>query len=342
MGVRIDRPGVRWWDYQTVGAGIGLITAAGGIKTGAQGTLIKRKEYLADASFLVALQGEPALIEEIANALQMPKWTIYLGRKSCPPTVPVFTQPCKAENASWANPMYVEGGIKAALQSVPWYPRYGYEAPASSPVDLPCLIEWRKSSGNDIAPVDAEVWYDTPFSFDPPVHHPRLVMRDFVAVIVGEALQQRTPPPPRLRANYHNAEWKGEALVDAIDSETGVVTQQPKGARPRRLLKDFGLCVFCKCPATTVQHITYRRAGGNEGLEDLCSLCRLCHDAVTMIEYGLGMGLDRIDPTKVRWREDILRTREEILRFRSEEGRRRALRGAPEKVRLEVLEAEDL
>ena len=27
MGVRIDRPGTRWWDYQTVGAGIGLTTA---------------------------------------------------------------------------------------------------------------------------------------------------------------------------------------------------------------------------------------------------------------------------------------------------------------------------
>ena len=57
MGVRIDRHGTRWWDYQTVGAGIGMTTAGGGLKTGAQGTLITRREYLADASFLVALQG---------------------------------------------------------------------------------------------------------------------------------------------------------------------------------------------------------------------------------------------------------------------------------------------
>lgn len=34
MGVRIDRPGTRWWDYHTVGAGIGMTTAAGNVKTG--------------------------------------------------------------------------------------------------------------------------------------------------------------------------------------------------------------------------------------------------------------------------------------------------------------------
>ena len=85
--------------------------------------------------------------------------------------------------------------------------------------------------------------------------------------------------------------------------------------------------------------MSYRHAGGNERIEqELRSLCRLCHDAVTMIEYGQGMTLDRIDPCERRWRDDILRTRGEILRWRSEEGRRRALRSAPEDVRREVLE----
>ncbi len=111
--------------------------------------------------------------------------------------------------------------------------------------------------------------------------------------------------------------------------------------RKKRLEADEGLCVFCKSPATTVQHVTYRRAGGDEAPEDLRSLCRLCHDAVTMIEYGLGMGLDRINPCDPRWRDDILRTRGQIVRFRSEETRRRALREAPEKVRREVLEEDD-
>lgn len=318
MGVRIDRPGMRWWDYHTVGAGTGLTKAGGGLKTGAEGTLITRREYLADASFLVALQGDPALVERAAAALQSPKWPPYLGRKSCPPSMPVFTQPRNHSRENWKNPTTVEGDLKTALEHVPWYPRYKEDAPHDSSITRPCLIEWRAADANDIAPAEAEVWYDNPFSFDPPAHHPRLVMRDHVTVQIGEALQQRTPAPPRPRADYTNSEYRAR--------------------RAARMKSDGGLCVFCKNTATTVQHVTYRRAGGRETEDDLRSLCRLCHDAVTMVEYGLGMGLDRINPEEPRWRDEILRTRGEILRFRSEEGRRRALRDAPERVRREVLE----
>ena len=75
----------------------------------------------------------------------------------------------------------------------------------------------------------------------------------------------------------------------------------------------------------TVQHVTYRRAGGNETLDDLRSLCGLCHDSVTMIEYGLGMGIDRINPEDQRWRNLIIQKRDEILQFRSLQTRRRRL-----------------
>lgn len=312
MGVRIDRPGMRWWDYHTVGAGIGLTTAAGKVKTGAQGTLVTRREYLADASFLVALRGESSLIAELSAALVSPKRPVFLGRKSCPPSVPVLARPRVGE--SWTNPA-AHGNLRAALEAVPWCPRLkGDLAPAT----VTTLLEWRAASETDIAPEAAEVWYDNPVSFDPPAHEPRLVMRETVTVTVGSAVQQRTPAPPRPRAEYRNSEYEKR--------------------RAARLDSDHGLCVFCKNPATTVQHVTYRRAGGDEAQDDLRALCRLCHDAVTMIEYGHGMGLDRIDPCQPRWREDILRTRGEIVRFRSEEGRRRALRDAPERVKRELLE----
>lgn len=331
MGVRIDRPGTRWWDYHTVGAKTGIMRADGKepkktASTGEYETLITRREYLADASFLVVLQGDAVWIATVAEALRSPKWPLYLGRKSCPPSVPVFAQPRKGE--TWTNPMAVDGDIEAALQIMPWHPRYADDAPRdqhgkrSENIELPCLIEWRKRNDKDIAPLDAEVWYDVPFSFDPPVHHPRLVRRGQVAVKVGDALQQHAPPPPRPRADYNNGQYEKH--------------------RAERLQSDHGLCVFCKSPATTVQHITYRHAGGEERLEELRSLCRLCHDAVTMIEYGLGMGLDRIDPCDARWREDIVRTRADIIRFRSEETRRRALRDAPKEIRREALEEEDI
>jgi hypothetical protein len=44
-----------------------------------------------------------------------------------------------------------------------------------------------------------------------------------------------------------------------------------------------------------------------------------------MIEYGLGMGLDRINPCEARWRGQIIAKRDEIIRFRSLETRRRRL-----------------
>jgi len=326
MGVRIDRHGTRWWDYQTVGAGIGMTTAGGGLKTGAQGTLITRREYLADASFLVALQGGDAkLIHDIAAAIASPKWPVFLGRKSCPPSIPVLAAPRSSE--TWTNPTE-HRDLLTALGTIPWCPRYESDIPRDQnrrrreEVTLGCLIEWRAVNESDIAPAEAEVWYDTPVSFDPPVHEARLVVRDEVNVKVGDALQRVADPPPRPRAGYSTPQWR-------------------ENIRPGRLKDDGGLCVFCKSPATTVQHVTYRRAGGDEDPKDLRSLCRLCHDAVTMLEYGLGMGLDRINPEHACWREDIIRARDEIRRWRSEEGRRRALRGAPERVRRELLEEDE-
>jgi hypothetical protein len=168
-------------------------------------------------------------------------------------------------------------------------------------------VEWRSASECVVAPDDAEVWYDVPVCFDPPVHEPRFVLRGAVSPTVGEALQGPAPAMPRPRADYTNTEYRKR--------------------REERIKADAGLCVFCKSPGPrmTIQHVTYRRAGGDETLEDLRSLCGLCHDAVTMLEYGLGMGLDRINPEEPRWREPIIQKRAEILKFRSLETRRRRL-----------------
>ena len=117
-----------------------------------------------------------------------------------------------------------------------------------------------------------------PVTFDPPSHQPRFVIRKQLRVGPGgrgnTAVAAAQSPRPRLpgqRADYTNTEYRKR--------------------REERLDDDYHLCVFCKSPATTVQHITYRHAGGDESIDELRSLCRLCHDAVTMIEYGLGMGL---------------------------------------------------
>ncbi|HNY27706.1 MAG TPA: type I-E CRISPR-associated protein Cas5/CasD [Candidatus Sumerlaeota bacterium] len=303
MGVRMDRPGVRSWDYHTVGAEMEMRTAEGKTKSGA---MLTRREYLGDASFLVALQGEPALIAELRDALSAPKWTLYLGRKCCPPSRPILEQDFPAGEY---------GGLLETLASVPWRPRLTEDA---RPASLDCLLDWVPTDSEPEAPADALVWYDVPLTFDPPSHRPRFVVRTQLTTSKEEATAKefrvridRVPSPssvgapPRPRADYTNSEYRKK--------------------RQERLDHDRHLCVFCKSRATTVQHITYRHAGGGERLEELRALCRLCHDAVTMIEYGLGMGLDRINPEEERWREQIIRKREEIIQFRSLETRRRKL-----------------
>ena len=303
MGVRIDRSGVRWWDYHTVGARMQMQKAEGGTKPGA---MLTRREYLCDASFLVALQGDPELVRALHEAVLRPVWPMYLGRKSCPPSLPLVGSKDEPDAGCFPDPV-------AALRSVPWRPRLAGDEP---PEQIECVLEWRASAAEPTASADAEVWYDVAQSFDVPGHEGRLVVRELLTVgegrdvAIGPPRQTRTPPPLRPRADYTNTQYRKR--------------------REERLTADHGLCVFCKQPATTVQHLTYRHAGGDERLDELRSLCRLCHDAVTMIEYGQGMGLDRINPCDPGWRSAIIAKRDEIVAFRSLEIRRRRL--APEEV----------
>lgn len=51
---------------------------------------ITRRQYLSDAAFRVFLSGERVLLKKLGDALQNPIWGIWLGRKSCIPTAPVF------------------------------------------------------------------------------------------------------------------------------------------------------------------------------------------------------------------------------------------------------------
>lgn len=311
MAARIDRPGERWWDYHTVGAATGILAADGSVKTtastGELETLISRREYLADASFLVALQGDPQVVDIVRHVAERPIWPFFLGRKSCPPSAPILASPRPGEN--WANPGRY-GDLLTALSQVPWSPRRLDIDPEPPSGGVPCLVEWVPTNEGTLVPADADIWYDNPVSFCPPAHEPRVVLRTMLHVTIGGATLPRLPAPPRLHADYKNHEYRVR--------------------RVERLSRDHGLCVFCKAPATTVQHITYRRAGGNEALEDLRSLCRLCHDAVTMLEYGHGMGIDRINPEDPKWRELIIQKRRDIIRFRSLETRRRRL--SPEEV----------
>jgi CRISPR system Cascade subunit CasD len=84
MGVRVDREGRLSRDYHTA---LKVLKAGGGIKE----TEPSSRYYLADAAFLVGLEGEDlALLEKIQAALAKPIWPLFLGRKAFIPGLPIY------------------------------------------------------------------------------------------------------------------------------------------------------------------------------------------------------------------------------------------------------------
>ena len=51
--------------------------------------VITHRQYLLDARFGVILEGNRTLLENVAAALQDPRWGVWLGRKSCIPAEPI-------------------------------------------------------------------------------------------------------------------------------------------------------------------------------------------------------------------------------------------------------------
>ena len=84
MGIRVDREGKLQIDYQTSG---NILRSDGSISKNA---VVSRRYYLADAVFLVGLEGDLEELRRIDYALRSPTWQLYLGRKAFPPSVPIW------------------------------------------------------------------------------------------------------------------------------------------------------------------------------------------------------------------------------------------------------------
>ena len=97
FGVRKDQEGKLGMDYQT----------AHSQKSSKNPPWITNRYYLLDAVFLVAVEGEQALLENFMQALTHPAFPIYLGRRSCPPA----GQVCLGIR---------ETNLRETLQKEPW------------------------------------------------------------------------------------------------------------------------------------------------------------------------------------------------------------------------------
>lgn len=89
MAVRVDREGTLLRDYHTAGGGkfCGADYHVYPLKT----PVVTTRYYLADANFLVALGSDDhQFINQIDDALQAPRWPLFLGRRACVPSLPVY------------------------------------------------------------------------------------------------------------------------------------------------------------------------------------------------------------------------------------------------------------
>lgn len=96
FGVRVDREGVLLEDFQTAGGArsahsdeghrYGVVKADG--RPGK--TVLSRRQYLADADFLVGFSGEFRVLAVLERALRHPVWPLFLGRKAFVPGTPVW------------------------------------------------------------------------------------------------------------------------------------------------------------------------------------------------------------------------------------------------------------
>jgi CRISPR system Cascade subunit CasD len=129
LGIRVECEGRKLVDFHTI---TGTIPMAGGGVKGTPddpSTIISPRSYLQDAAFLAILSGPAELLFRCRSALLAPKWPIYLGRKSCVPTRPVF------EGLS-----YEYANLEDALRRHPW--RWeGRATLREYPARLRCVME---------------------------------------------------------------------------------------------------------------------------------------------------------------------------------------------------------
>ena len=134
MGVRHDRPGIPKRDYQTAQQ----IISADHSKI--HDTAVTTRDYLADAVFLVGLEGAGrSLMEQIHAALRDPVWPLALGRKSYVPSESI-----------WIENGLQEASLRDALARWPWIAslRRGEELPDK------ILVSFESEDGTGVLKMD--------------------------------------------------------------------------------------------------------------------------------------------------------------------------------------------
>lgn len=96
FGVRVDQPGTVLTDYQTVH-----------VKGYDEAPKLTYRQYVADAAFVAAVEGDRTLINSLAEAIGQPAFIPFLGRRSCPVEGKILLD-------------VTDGGVREALDQQDW------------------------------------------------------------------------------------------------------------------------------------------------------------------------------------------------------------------------------
>lgn len=135
LAVRVDRQGSLLHDYHTAGGG--RFRGEKYLVFGAKDCVPSQRYYLQDASFIAALAGDDNLVVHIGDALQAPRWPLFLGRRACVPSAPPFAGvlDADAESALRSAPVADRCDAKSLRMVVELDPGYDgeprYDVPLS-------------------------------------------------------------------------------------------------------------------------------------------------------------------------------------------------------------------
>ncbi|MFJ5678280.1 type I-E CRISPR-associated protein Cas5/CasD [Streptomyces sp. NPDC093097] len=202
FGVRIDQPGSRLRDFHT----------AHHAESG-KAMPLSQRFYLSDAVFVAGVEGEPALLRRLYEALRAPRFLPYLGRRSCPPSRPIDMGPPLEGTA-------LEDALRAAeWQASGWYERRLQRSAAgrnasAGPATLDVLIDCPPGEAPHLS------LRDSPLSFDP--RHRQYGLR-------GVRTDHTTPSrTPRSAPEQHDP----TATLQPLDSLTSIATAENSPRTP--------------------------------------------------------------------------------------------------------------
>lgn len=168
MGVRVDREGIIERDYHTT-QNVPTTTGTG------HRTVESHRYYLADALFLVVLNGDTHVLHDIYQALLQPRWQIYLGRRAYVPTRPLVAdnRPARPQDPRPTRPPNTGAGlVETDLDTVLRHHHWLEERTTIRRTERakPERATLRTIVDCDPTTTDAEICHDHPLSFSPEHH----------------------------------------------------------------------------------------------------------------------------------------------------------------------------